>query len=76
MNSHGYMIVKIFNEMMIGTDHPEYGRQLWGLAKLTKKHKGDLCAMCGLSVGTVAFRPSTNKSNRMKRICVRHLTKG
>jgi len=68
-----YEITAIMSSKLIGTYHSDFGNQLWSLAKLTKKHKGDPCALCGRSVGDVAFRPITNLGNRSVRICQRHM---
>lgn len=48
-----------------------YGRQVWVVSKL-RSRAGDPCAQCGNPVGAVAYRPLTNKQNRMDRICFDH----
>ena len=68
-----YIIQSIVSDELIGTISMQYGRQLWAAAKLTKKHKNDKCAVCNGPVGDIAFRPITNASNRMHRICLKHL---
>lgn len=57
---------------LIETEHPEYKRQVWALAKL-RKHKTSRCAICGREVGAVGYRPITNGYNRMHRICLGHI---
>ena len=66
--------IEVLADGIIRTRHPEHGEQIWSRSKLTYRHKNDPCAQCGLPVGDVALRPVTNKANRMKRICLRHLT--
>jgi hypothetical protein len=66
--------IEVLADGIIRTNHHEYGSQIWSRSKLTRRHKDDRCAQCGLKVGDVALRPVTNKSNRMKRICLRHLS--
>lgn len=71
-NDPFYNIVRCPSPGLMFTDHPDYGQQMWTLAKLTKKHIHDKCAICGLDVGTHAYRPITNLGNRMLRICQLH----
>lgn len=71
-----YEVVKILSDGVVAINHERYGRQLWSKSKLTKRHKNDACAICGLSVGDTAFRPVTNKGNRYERICTRHFEQG
>lgn len=72
MSKSDYTIVEFLSEDMMGTWHPEFGKQLWVKSKMTRKHNKDKCAICDLIVGKQAFRPLTNKDNRMMRICLRH----
>lgn len=65
-----YTIVDCVSGILF-TEHPEYGPQVWSLVKL-RTRKGDRCAICGLRVGEQAYRPVTNRGNRMMRICIRH----
>jgi hypothetical protein len=67
-----YKIIEVVSKGLIRTSHSRYGKQLWALSKLTKKHKGDACAICEESIGNIAYRPITNLGNRYKRICRRH----
>jgi len=67
-----YQITLIPNDSLLITVHPEYGQQLWSTSRMTKLHNRDRCAICGAVVGSQAYRPITNKSNRMERICLRH----
>lgn len=67
-----YRVVDIPGDGLLVTSHPHYERQLWGLVKLRGK-QGCPCAMCAHDVGTHAYRPITNKGNRMDRICTRHV---
>lgn len=70
-----YKIIQIVNETMLRTTHFRWGEQLWVLAKM-RTHKRDACMICGAPVGDLAFRPITNKGNRMERICTgKHLDK-
>ncbi len=46
-----------------------YGRQLWAKGKM-RVHKSTKCAICEQCVGKFAYRPITNLSNRMNRICI------
>jgi hypothetical protein len=67
-----YFIKDFLNEDLMCVLNDKYGKQLWAVSKLTCKHKNDKCAVCGEPVGDIAFRPITNASNRMHRICTRH----
>jgi len=66
-----YTILEFPGEGLMLTSS-EYGRQIWAVSKLTRKHNGDKCTVCGQPVGEYAYRPITNLSNRMMRICLRH----
>lgn len=66
-----YTIIKK-TDMLIFTDHHEFGQQVWSAGRLTYKHDKDACAVCAMPIGNYGFRPVTNKANRMKRICMRH----
>ena len=65
-----YKLIQVLSPEIVGLYSDEYGKQLWAVANLTKKHKDDRCPICDLKVGDRAYRPTTNKSNRMKRICI------
>ena len=65
-----YKLMDILASELVGLYSEKYGKQLWGVVNLTKKHKDDDCAICELKVGSKAYRPTTNKSNRMDRICI------
>ena len=65
-----YKLIQILSPELVALSSNKYGTQLWGVANLTKKHKDDNCAICNLKVGSKAYRPTTNKSNRMERICI------
>lgn len=67
-----YHIIAHLAPGLIVTSHWRYGNQLWSLSKMTKKHLGDECVICGQPVGAKAFRPVTNLSNRMMRMCAKH----
>jgi hypothetical protein len=71
-NYSAYRICKAPAEGILLIRHPAYGMQIWSLCRMTKKHKDDKCVICGLNVGEQAYRPLTNKGNRMLRICTRH----
>lgn len=60
--------ITVVNQGLFTTTHSEYGRQVWSRCKL-RKHQGVKCAQCDTPVGAEAFRPVTNRSNRMRRIC-------
>ena len=64
-----YKIIEVVSGGLIRTSHPKYGEQVWTLVKLTKKHKGDACAICEETIGDIAYRPLTNLGNRYRRIC-------
>ena len=70
-NRAGYRIVEHLGELL-GIWSRAYGKQLWAEARMTRVHRGDECAICGDSVGGRAYRPSSNLSNRMQRICMKH----
>jgi len=70
-----YIIKEVPIEGWLIIDSVHYGRQIWTLSKMTKKHKSDACAICQEIVGDKAYRPITNQSNRMKRICTHHAPK-
>jgi hypothetical protein len=53
------------------TTHREFGRQVWEVAKLTKKYQGRKCCECGRPLGLRAYRPISNLNNRMERMCLR-----
>ncbi len=55
------------------TEHPVHGRQVWTLVKL-KTRRGANCARCHRPLGPSAYRPVTNRNNRMERICERCVT--
>jgi hypothetical protein len=67
-----YKIVKFPGVGLMLTRHWQYGEQIWSRVRLTKRHSGDHCAQCSEPVGAMAYRPITNRSNRMMRICTRH----
>ena len=52
---------------LCGLIHPRYGRQIWSKVKMKKVAK---CIVTGkpLGPGSIAYRPITNGSNRMRRI--------
>jgi len=60
------------SEGLMLTYHFKYGQQLWCKSKMTSRHSKNKCLICGDMVGNKAYRPITNKSNRMKRICLKH----
>lgn len=66
-----YSMHKIVNRMpnMLVTEHPEYGTQVWCCGRITYKHSSDACRICSSAVGSEGYRPVTNLSNRMYRIC-------
>jgi len=57
------------SDELIGIIDEKYGKQLWVLIKLRKPHK---CQNCedNLKIGDYAWRPLTNLSNRMERLCL------
>ena len=65
---------KIIDEAsgIIVTQHWQFGTQVWTLSKMTRKYQNDECAICNIVIGKKAYRPITNLSNRMKRICISH----
>lgn len=65
-----YELIKILSPEIVVLDSFEYGTQIWVVSNLTKKHKDDNCGICTSKVGNKAYRPTTNKSNRMIRICI------
>lgn len=70
-----YTIIEFPAPYLMLTSHSRYGQQLWSEADMTHKHINDECAICGLVVGSRAFRPAmSNAGNRMERICLRHIT--
>ena len=69
---NGYFVVGYPGDGLLLTEHATYGKQVWSLSKLTRRHKGDPCAACNMPVGTHAYRPVGNPGNRMKRLCERH----
>ncbi len=66
-----YQLTGILSPEIVVLDSDRYGRQIWAVSNLTKKHSGDNCVMCGEIVGKKAFRSTTNKGNRGSRICIR-----
>lgn len=65
-----YKLIKILSPEIVALDSLEYGTQVWAVSNLTKRHKDDNCGICTSKVGDKAYRPATNKSNRMIRICI------
>ncbi|KKM06115.1 hypothetical protein LCGC14_1747350 [marine sediment metagenome] len=65
-----YEVKKILSPEIVGLSSIEYGEQLWAVSNLTKKKIGKGCAICSSELGKKAYRPTTNKSNRMDRICI------
>jgi hypothetical protein len=61
-------------EGLLLMQHPRYGQQLWTLGRYIgrKKRKPKSCAGCGklLEKKEEVWRPITNVSNRMDRICL------
>ena len=53
---------------LMALEHPKWGRQVWTTARIRKPRP---CAVCGtrLQRRCLVYRPVTNKSNRMERIC-------
>lgn len=52
---------------LYGLKHVRWGRQLWTIAKVRKKHH---CVITGelIEKGSLAYRPITNGGNRYERI--------
>ncbi|KKK93816.1 hypothetical protein LCGC14_2689070 [marine sediment metagenome] len=69
-----YKLTKVLNHEIVVLDS-KYGTQVWAISNLTKRHKDDNCGICSLKVGNRAYRPTTNKSNRMVRICIQCIDK-
>lgn len=65
-----YKLIEVLSPELVCLYSERYGKQIWGVANLTKKHNSDNCAMCDMIVGKKAFRPTTNKDNRGSRICI------
>ncbi len=65
-----YEVKQILSPELINLYSLEYGNQMWGVCNLTKKKIGKKCASCKSSLVKKAYRPITNKSNRMDRICI------
>lgn len=74
-NLLGYSIIGAPSEHLLLTVCKTHGEQLWTLVHMTYKHSQDACAICGSTVGSRAFRPIGNRSNRMHRICTAHIPK-
>lgn len=71
MNPDNLSVERVSDELL-KTECTQYGIQLWSLGRLTKNKQGKACYLCELPLRGVAYRPITNLSNRMKRICDRH----
>lgn len=67
-----YSIAGNLSKGLVVFRHYIYGSQIWSLAKL-RSRKNDKCAICGVVVGTIAYRPITNRKNRSARICIKHI---
>ncbi len=65
-----FNILSIMSEDLVSLD-TDYGTQVWGIANMTKKKIGMPCWECRKPIGKKAYRPITNKSNRMDRICLK-----
>ena len=57
----------IMGEGVVGLVDSEYGQQVWASCK-TRKHHVCIITRLGIKKGGMAYRPITNKGNRMKRI--------
>lgn len=62
-----YKLVRVLSEGLVGLSS-EYGWQLWVICKVRKQHE---CVGCrkSFSAGSKMYRPLTNLSNRMRRLC-------
>jgi len=65
-----YKLKEALSEELVVLESDKFKVQMWGLSRLTKRHRGDSCAICEENVGDKAYRPATNLGNRMERICV------
>lgn len=71
MRGYGYEVQGIPSPGVLLISSSEWGVQIWNRARM-RTHKTSPCAICGVEVGVEAYRPVTNLSNRMHRICLRH----
>lgn len=68
-----YTFVELINNRMVRLRHEaerrNQGVQIWTLCQLRKSNN---CSQCGdtLHKNDNAYRPTTNGSNRMERICI------
>lgn len=75
----GYSIIKILSTELIAIISID-GQQLFSFGRLTKKKREENCTTCRINfcelgdVGKKAWRPITNKGNRMERMCVNCMT--
>lgn len=73
MNRDNLTVTTISEEAgVIKSVSAKYGVQLWTLGRMTKKKVGKPCYLCENKIEKMAYRPITNLSNRMQRICDRH----
>ena len=64
-----FNILNIMSKDLVVLD-TNYSNQVWSKSNITKKKIGQPCWECRRPIGKEAYRPTTNKSNRMERICL------
>ena len=64
-----YKVVGSPGNGLLFIESKKYGRQLWSHGKTTYKKRASPCAICGSAISIWAYRPVSNASNRMERIC-------
>ncbi len=69
-----FSILNVMSESLVHLNTIE-GNQVWSKSNMTKKKIGKLCWECKEPIGKEAYRPITNKSNRMERICLNCIEK-
>lgn len=67
MNYYLLHTKKRLGDGLYGLEHRRWGRQLWSIVKVRKKHR---CVITGEAIkkGGFAYRPITNGGNRYERI--------
>jgi len=63
-----YTLIKDETGFFVVLGHWQYGTQIWTEIKPRKPHK---CTICRADIAMQpCYRPITNRSNRMERICI------
>lgn len=68
-----YALLDVLSDDIVVLRHPEYGSCLWAVSTLRRTGARRSCHECFrlLVAGDRVFRPQTNGTNRMDRICPR-----